>query len=75
MHHDSEIDPSTEEKKKPSIITYYISSKGGVDVADAMCAEYSVARGTRRWPLTMFFAAMNIAALNAFIVFKSNDQS
>lgn len=75
MHHDYEIDPSTEEKKKPSIITYYNSSKGGVDVADAMCAEYSVARGTRRWPLTMFFAAMNIAALNAYIVFKTKNQS
>lgn len=40
MHNDSEIEPSTAEMKKPSIITYYNSTKGGVEVADAMCAEY-----------------------------------
>lgn len=72
MHHDDEIDPDSGEKKKPSIITYYNQTKGGVDVVDAMCGEYTVGRGTRRWPLCIFFQLLNIAALNGYIVFKAN---
>lgn len=72
MHHDDEIDIDSGEKKKPSIITYYNQTKGGVDVVDAMCGEYSVARGTRRWPLCLFFQLLNIAALNGYIVLKAN---
>lgn len=75
MHHDNEIDPDTNEQKKPSIITYYNSTKSGVDVVDAMCAEYTVARATKRWPLCLFFALMNIAGLNAYVVQKSNQKA
>lgn len=72
MHNDDEIDSDSHGKKKPSIITYYNKTKGGVDVVDAMCGEYTVARGTRRWPLCLFFQMLNIAALNSYIVFKAN---
>lgn len=72
MHHTAEIDDETGDKKKPNLITYYNGTKGGVDVVDSMCAEYTVARGTRRWPLCLFFAVMNIAALNAYVVLKAN---
>ncbi|KAG8256608.1 hypothetical protein J6590_064739 [Homalodisca vitripennis] len=43
-----ESDVDTGDMMKPSIITYYNKTKGGVDVCDAMCGEYTVARGTKR---------------------------
>ena len=34
MHHDDKIDQDSEDNKKPEIITFYNSTKGGVDVVD-----------------------------------------
>ena len=36
MHNDDKIDPATGDDKKPEIITFYNSTKGGVDVVDMM---------------------------------------
>lgn len=44
-----------EENNKPDVINYYNATKGGTDTFDQLCGEYSTARGTRRWPLRMFF--------------------
>ncbi|KAJ8966080.1 hypothetical protein NQ314_003749 [Rhamnusium bicolor] len=43
MHHDADID-ETSENKKPEIICYYNSTKGGVDTVDELCGTYSVSR-------------------------------
>lgn len=50
LHHDNNIDPTTGNKKKPDIITFYNKTKCGVDRLDQMCSLYDVARNSRRWP-------------------------
>jgi len=44
LHHDNNIDPTTGDKKKPDIITFYNQTKCGVDRLDQMCSLYDVAR-------------------------------
>lgn len=73
MHHSKTIDQTTEDARKPEIITFYNSSKGGVDVVDEMCATYSAARKTNRWPLTAFFNLLNVVGVNAFVVSSCNN--
>ncbi|XP_066946066.1 piggyBac transposable element-derived protein 4-like [Macrobrachium rosenbergii] len=67
MHHDAKIDEATGDKK-PEIITFYNSTKGGVDVVDMMMDKYSVSRNSRHWPLTVFFALLNIVCVNSYVL-------
>lgn len=62
--------PEINDTGKPAIIQFYNKTKGGVDVLDQMCAHYSTSRKTRRWPVCMFFGILNIAVVNAFILYK-----
>ncbi|XP_063231053.1 piggyBac transposable element-derived protein 4-like [Bacillus rossius redtenbacheri] len=73
MHADDKIDESTGEQKKPEIITFYNSTKGGVDCVDERIAFYNVARNTRRWTMVIFYAMLNIAGVNAYLVYRAND--
>ena len=73
LHHHDEIDPSTGNQNKPFIITEYNETKGGVDVVDKLCASYDCARNTRRWPMVIFFNMLNIAGINAQVIFSANN--
>ena len=64
-----------EETNKPEIIEDYNATKGGVDTVDQMCGSYTVARITRRWPLAVFFALMDIAGINAQIIYCANESN
>jgi hypothetical protein len=75
MHHDKKIDEATGDARKPEIISFYNTTKGGVDVVDQICSNYDVSRNSRRWPLTVFFSMMNIAAINAQVLLFSNTGS
>jgi hypothetical protein len=66
MHHDNKI--SLADDKKPDIILNYNSTKGAVDTLDKMCRQYSTKRGTRRWPLSLFYSLLDIAAHNSSVV-------
>jgi len=44
MHKHGIIDSESGDQKKPELITYYNSTKGGVDVVDELKGQYSVAR-------------------------------
>ncbi len=33
---------------------------------------YDVARGTKRWPVSVFFSMLNIAAINAYVIYRRN---
>uniref|UniRef100_A0A2H1VU41 SFRICE_022104 n=1 Tax=Spodoptera frugiperda TaxID=7108 RepID=A0A2H1VU41_SPOFR len=55
LHHDDEVDPERGDKRKPSIITFYNSTKSGVDVVDKLARTYDVTRNCKRWPLTKNF--------------------
>ncbi|KAF5276317.1 hypothetical protein FQR65_LT16418 [Abscondita terminalis] len=73
MHHKGEVDDT--ENKKPNIILYYNTTKGGVDKVDEMKGSYSVSRKTARWPLTIFFSIMNIGGINSRVIFESNKKA
>lgn len=73
LHHDDKIHPDgpNERKRKclPEIINFYNKTKCGVDTTDQMTATYNVARVSRRWPLTLFYAFLNIGAINSRIIY------
>ncbi|XP_071056419.1 piggyBac transposable element-derived protein 4-like [Onthophagus taurus] len=73
MHNDTAIDQSTGEKAKPEVVSFYNMTKGGVDVVDRMITAYNPVRNTRRWPMVIFYGLMNVAAINAFIIYKANN--
>lgn len=70
LHHDDNID---RDSGKPEIIIDYNKTKGGVDTVDRLCANYNVARNTRRWPMVVFFSILNVAGINTFVVHNSNN--
>lgn len=72
MHHDDKVD---EESNKPDMILYYNSTKAGVDALDQKCANYNTGRRTRRWPCAIWYAVMNIASVNSFILFQNGTES
>ncbi|CAG9577485.1 unnamed protein product [Danaus chrysippus] len=73
LHHDDEVDPESGDQRKPSIITFYNSTKSGVDVVDKLARTYDVSRNCKRWPLTVFFSMLNHAGINGFIVYMLNN--
>lgn len=73
LHHDNKIDDSSGEKQKPEINTFYNKTKCGVDVADELCATYNVSRNSKRWPLTIFYAMLNMSGINGIIIHRINN--
>ncbi|CAH2101254.1 unnamed protein product [Euphydryas editha] len=73
LHHDNKIDSTTLEKMKREMITFYNQTKRGVDVVDELCSNYNIARNTKRWPMVILYAAMNLAAINSIIIYKANN--
>jgi len=74
MHDSDDIDNSVP-GNKPDVITFYNMTKCGVDVVDENCALYNVARRSRRWPLTIFYALMNIGGVNGHIIYELNNNT
>ena len=64
LHHEHNILSATE-KFKPDIISYYNTTKSGVDGLDDSVRKYSCRQRTR-WPLSLFMHFIDIAAYNAF---------
>ncbi|UYV81736.1 hypothetical protein LAZ67_20002158 [Cordylochernes scorpioides] len=67
MHHDNKCDETT---GKPDIIMDYNLTKGGVYTIDQMVSNFSTSRRSRRWPLALFYALLDITALNSYIIFN-----
>ena len=61
--------------KKPQTVLFYNNTKFGVDLMDAMCRQFSTKSGCRRWPLAVFYNILDLSALNAWIIFKSQTGS
>jgi len=68
--HLSDITFGKEPKKLPEVINLYNMTKGGVDCADQMIETYSSKFATRRWPIALFCNVLDIAALNAYVLFE-----
>lgn len=60
----------SDELKKPGIINSYNKNMGFVDLSDRMANSYGFSRKTMKWPIKLFFHFLNIAVLNAYILFK-----
>ena len=61
-------------EKKPEVITYYNSRKGGVDAMDQLIRAHSTKQITRWWPMAIFYNMEDVSALNALIVCLSLNQ-
>lgn len=60
---------------RPEAILLYNKTKGAVDTVDKMKAAYDVARGTKRWNVVLWFAFMNMAGINALVIYRKNNAS
>ncbi|XP_034015393.1 uncharacterized protein LOC117500737 isoform X2 [Thalassophryne amazonica] len=69
MH--SVVETGDTRKKKPNTLTDYNSMKCGVDVMEQMVRKYTVRSGTRRWPVAVFYNMIDIAALNAHVLYQA----
>jgi Transposase IS4 len=62
-------DISQRADRKPVVILAYNEGKaGGVDVVDKMIDTYRSKVYTLRWPMVVFYTVVDIAALNAFVI-------
>lgn len=59
------------EKRKPEIISYYNSTKCGVNLIDMKFAVFSSNRRTRRWPLAILYILLSIGSVNSYIMYMS----
>lgn len=73
LHSDDSIDVDSGEQKKPDMITFYNSTKGGVDTVDRMCATFNVSRNIKRWPMVIFFTMLNIGGINSQVLYLGNN--
>nr|CAH7732305.1 unnamed protein product [Callosobruchus chinensis] len=71
MHHSNTIDDST---KKPEMILYYNSTKGGVDETDKKCSIYSSSRRTRRWPMVILYRILDLCGVNTHILHNQHQR-
>ena len=55
---------------KPEVVHYYNKTKCGVDALDQLVRNYSCYRKSRRWPMALFADIIDIAAYNAFVLFR-----
>ncbi|XP_056643942.1 piggyBac transposable element-derived protein 4-like [Diorhabda sublineata] len=72
MHHEISVN---EQSKKPEIIEFYNSTKGGVDALDLKCSNYSCSRRTRRWTNAIFGAIMNVSIANGYVLWVLSNQN
>ncbi|XP_043257548.1 piggyBac transposable element-derived protein 4-like [Colletes gigas] len=72
-HHHEHSVSGPEDNYKPEIISYYNSTKNGVNTFNALLREYSCRRATRRWPLSLFLNYVDMAAYNAFVVWVTKN--
>ncbi|EFN89668.1 hypothetical protein EAI_10628 [Harpegnathos saltator] len=66
-HHDADIDPRT---NRPVIVEDYNAAKDAMDAIERTRAMYSVSRRTTRWPLAVFFALLDVAGMNAQVLYN-----
>jgi len=66
MHHSEFAD---QKSNKPEMISFYNSTKSGIDTLDMKCSNYSANRRTRRWPLAIFYYLISVSCSNAYVMY------
>ncbi|XP_033216795.1 piggyBac transposable element-derived protein 4-like [Belonocnema kinseyi] len=72
LHTNGQIDAET---GMPEIVVFYHKSKDATDSYDKKCHHYSVTMRTFRWILRMFFAMLDQAGVNCFILYSLNSDN
>ena len=57
-------------KKTPESVKACNNTKYGVDIVDQMARKYTVRTSTRRWPFHLFQNTLELAVINAWIVYN-----
>jgi len=70
MHPDVQIGNDLKLKPEPKTFCNESNSKYGVDVVDQMARKYSVKSASRRWPVHAFFNVLDLAGINAWVLYK-----
>ena len=66
----STVDTGDDRKSKPETVKFYNFTKFGVDVLDQMGRKCTVNATSRRWPVHFFYNILDLAAINAHILYK-----
>jgi hypothetical protein len=75
FHEKADIPDLNNAKRKPKKVLDYNKTKVGVDSVDQMSRQYSVSAATRRWPVSVFYNILNLAAINSWVLFKTINNS
>ncbi|XP_053332765.1 uncharacterized protein LOC128506371 [Clarias gariepinus] len=67
MHNIVEIGDNR--KRKSNTVTDYNTIKCGVDIMNQKVRQYTVWAGTRRWPVAVFYNFIDMAAMNAHVLY------
>ncbi|KAJ8935050.1 hypothetical protein NQ318_006980 [Aromia moschata] len=68
-----DTDTSSDEVLKPEMITFYNSTKDGVDIVDELSGSYIMFLGTvKNGHLLYFFLLLNSAGINAMVIYNAN---
>lgn len=70
MHSDSTIVVNRHNKELPEVVSFYNSTKGGVDTMDLMAHTVSCKRQTKRWPMVMFYNILDVGSIAASVVYS-----
>ena len=57
-------------KKTPETVSSYNETKYGVDIVDQIAKKYTCRTGTQRWPIHSFQNTLDLAAINAWVLYK-----
>ncbi|KAJ8404190.1 hypothetical protein AAFF_G00339630 [Aldrovandia affinis] len=56
-------------KRKPETVVFFNSTKSGVCAVERMARQHTVKSGSRRWPVAVFYNMLDLAAINAFVLY------
>ena len=65
MH--STVDIGDDRKSEPKTVTFYNSTKFGVDVVNQMARKYTVNAASCRWLVQFFYNILDLAAINTYV--------
>ena len=68
MHKDITI--ANNAKNAPETVSSYNEKKYVVDIVDQMTKKYTCRTGTQRWPIHSFRNTLDLAAINAWVLYK-----
>ncbi|GFV72042.1 DDE_Tnp_1_7 domain-containing protein [Trichonephila clavipes] len=69
LHPTVDID-NNHPKILPETISFYNSTKFGIDIVDQIAQKYFVNAGSKRWPGPVFYNVLDLAGIKSWILYK-----